>query len=78
MVCFIFSTRTNWRKQNLLMINTKDMELIGFFMCSMFLLIICVGAIILGEWIRGKNPNSGFSRWWDRNVIARIDDRFDI
>lgn len=54
------------------------MKIIAFFMICMMLLIICAGIIILGEWIRDKRPDSKFSKWWDKNVVSRVDDRSDI
>jgi hypothetical protein len=54
------------------------MKIIAFFMVCMALAIICIGIIILGEWIRDKRPNSRFAKWWDRHIVTHVDDRFDI
>lgn len=54
------------------------MKIIAFFMICMALVIICIGIIILGEWIIVKSPNSTFTKWWNRHIVTRVDDRFDI
>jgi hypothetical protein len=54
------------------------MKIIAFFMVCMALTIICIGIIILGEWIRVKRPNSVFVKWWDKHIATHVDDRLDI
>ena len=54
------------------------MMVIWFFMCFMLIVILSVGLILSGEWITERFPDSHFSKWWNRNVITRVDDRFDI
>jgi hypothetical protein len=54
------------------------MKVIAFFMVFMFILILSIGLIIAGEWISKRFEGSRFSNWWNRNIITRIDDRFDI
>jgi hypothetical protein len=44
----------------------------------MMLLIISIGAILLGESISKKYAGSKFSAWWKRNMVNEVDDRFDI
>jgi Na+-transporting methylmalonyl-CoA/oxaloacetate decarboxylase gamma subunit len=47
-------------------------------MIFIFLLILVVGLLLIGEYFRKEYPNSNFSKWWERNVISDVDDRFDI
>jgi hypothetical protein len=49
-----------------------------FFMVCIFLLILVVGLLLIGEYFKKRYPGSTFSKWWERNVISDVDDRFDI
>jgi len=41
-----------------------------FFMICIFLLILAVGLLLMGEHFRNKYPDSTFSKWWNSNVIT--------
>ena len=49
-----------------------------FFMICIFLLILAVGLLLIGEYFRKEYPDSTFSKWWEKSVISEVDDRFDI
>ncbi len=54
------------------------MYLALFFMICIFLLILAVGLLLMGEYFRKEYPDSTFSKWWEKSVISEVDDRFDI
>lgn len=50
------------------------LSIILVFLVSFFTM---VGLLMLGEHFSDKFDGSKFSKWWDRNVITKMHDRYE-